>query len=243
MIVNTNKIFSIPTVEVDVQKNKFYLPQSSINVPVCQHFLVNRYFEPNTHELIKEILKKKPGNIIHAGTFFGDMLPSFSKACGKNKVYAFEPILENFFLSKKVIEVNLISNVFLFCAALSEELNLVKMKTSENNISLGGGSKISDTGDETVCTICIDQLGIENLSCIQLDVEGHELPALKGAINTIKEYKPIILIEDYSISSDGLVVNEKICNEFLLSIDYVFVKRIPGLSLWKYKKENLFTSA
>ena len=107
------------------------------------------------------------------------------------------------------------------------------MQTAENNIALGGASKISDIGDETVCTISIDQLGIENLSCIQLDVEGHELPALKGALNTIEKYKPIILIED----------NENVCNEFLLSIDYVFVKRIPGLSLWKYKKETLFTSA
>ena len=127
----------------------------------------------------------------------------------------------------------MISNVFLFCSALSEKLNLVKMQTAENNIALGGASKISDIGDETVCTISIDQLGIENLSCIQLDVEGHELPALKGALNTIEKYKPIILIED----------NENVCNEFLLSIDYVFVKRIPGLSLWKYKKETLFTSA
>lgn len=230
---NPNKTFSIPTIEVVVDNNKFFLPQSSVHRPACKAFLNNRYFEPNTHELIKAILAKKPGNLIHAGTFFGDMLPSFAKACGeKNKLYAFEPILEHFFLSKKVIEVNSLSNIFLFCAGLSDKLDLVKMQTSVNNVKLGGGSRISNIGDETVCTISIDQLGIENLSCIQLDIEGHELSALKGGLNTIEEYKPIILIED----------NEKNCHHFLLSIDYIFVGQIPGLSIWQYKKENLFTS-
>ena len=135
-------------------------------------------------------------------------------------------------LSKKVIEVNSLSNVFLFCAGLSDKLDLVKRHTTVNIIKLAGGSLISNVGDETVCTISIDQLGIENLSCIQLDVEGHELSALKGALNTIEEYKPIILIED----------NEKNCHHFLVSIDYIFVGQIPGLSIWQYKKENLFRS-
>ena len=232
MINKQKRIFTIPTVEVNVNNQKFFLPQETIHRPACQAFLNDRYYEPNTHEIINEIISKKPGNLIHAGTFFGDMLPSFSKACGKkNKLYAFEPILEHFFLSKKVLEANSLSNVYLLCAGLSDQLDLVNMQTSVNEVKLGGASRISTIGDEIVCTISIDQLNIKNLSCIQLDIEGHELSALKGGLNTIQKYKPIIMIED----------NEKNCNHFLLSIDYIFVGQIPGLSIWKHKKDNLFT--
>ena len=36
---------------------------------------------------------------------------------------------------------------------------------------------------------------LSTIDIIKLDVEGHELQALEGALNTIEKYKPIIIIE------------------------------------------------
>ena len=44
-------------------------------------------------------------------------------------------------------------------------------------------------------TIIIDNLNLPGCDLIQLDIEGYELKALKGAIETIKKYKPVICVE------------------------------------------------
>ena len=41
----------------------------------------------------------------------------------------------------------------------------------------------------------IDNLNLHGCDLIQLDVEGYELNALLGAIETIKKYKPVLCIE------------------------------------------------
>ena len=42
----------------------------------------------------------------------------------------------------------------------------------------------------------IDTLNIQNIGLIKIDVEGFELDVLKGAINTIKNQKPNLIIEN-----------------------------------------------
>jgi FkbM family methyltransferase len=45
-----------------------------------------------------------------------------------------------------------------------------------------------------------DDLGIKNIGYIKIDVEGHELKALIGMNDIIKQYKPLILIEIHDSS-------------------------------------------
>jgi len=40
-------------------------------------------------------------------------------------------------------------------------------------------------------------------SFMKIDVEGHELPVLKGATETIKKHKPTIAIEIHDFSEDS----------------------------------------
>ncbi|MGK0297222.1 MAG: FkbM family methyltransferase [Gammaproteobacteria bacterium] len=55
---------------------------------------------------------------------------------------------------------------------------------------------------EKIQTITLDELRYKNIGFIKIDVEGHELLVLKGAINTIKDQKPTILIEILDIKDN-----------------------------------------
>ena len=49
--------------------------------------------------------------------------------------------------------------------------------------------------NEGVRVLTIDSLNLEACDCIFLDVEGFERQALKGAINTIMAFSPVIILE------------------------------------------------
>jgi hypothetical protein len=85
--------------------------------------LSGRLYEPRTDKLVSRFLECRGGDLIHAGTFFGDMLPTFSRSC-PGTVYAFEPVLENFILAKLCVDTNKLENVFLINAGLGDNLSI-----------------------------------------------------------------------------------------------------------------------
>lgn len=200
---------------------KYFVPTYAMHRPAVRDICKGKLFEPKTHELVQTLCKYKSGSIIHAGTFFGDMLPNFSKFVN-GFVYAFEPVLENFILAKLLVDANELSNVFLINSALSASISNMRINTvQKGNLYAGGASCISKHGQ--ICTaLKIDSLDASNIILIQLDVEGHELEALSGAIETIKRSRPVIAIED----------NNNNCENFLLTNNYSIVRSIPGLVVW-----------
>jgi hypothetical protein len=50
-----------------------------------------------------------------------------------------------------------------------------------------------------VNTVSIDGMNLPRLDFLKLDIEGHELPALQGGINTFKQHRPWIWVE-YAIT-------------------------------------------
>ena len=50
-------------------------------------------------------------------------------------------------------------------------------------------------GNGNIPTLLIDDLNLTECDLIMLDVEGYELHALNGAIETIKKYGPVICVE------------------------------------------------
>jgi FkbM family methyltransferase len=216
--------FSIDLVRVDHSGCIFFVPKYAVHRPASQEILAGRLFEPKTHSMVRTLLQSRGGNIVHAGTFFGDMLPTFSRAC-PGTVYAFEPVLENYVLAKLSVEENALNNVILLNAGLGSKVAVARIDTNENGLHRGGSSHIADHGHLTAL-LTIDSFEIDNLSIIHLDVEGHELEALHGATNTIERNLPIILIED----------NENDCPDFLASMDYSRTGEIPGLTIWQAKQ-------
>lgn len=209
---------------VKVADQVYFVPEYASGRPASRSILSGQYYEPRTHMAVETLLKLRPGNVIHAGTFFGDMLPSFSRKC-PGTVYAFEPVLESYVLARQCVEENDLSNVVLQHAALGNELSLCHLRTVNHRGRHSGGlSRIAETG-QIATMIRIDGLGLGDLSVLQLDVEGHEVEALRGASQTIATLQPFVLVED----------NAENCPEHFAQIGYRLGGTVPGLSIWSHE--------
>lgn len=212
----------IPYRSVELDGDRYFVPGYATHRPAARSMFEGRRYEPWTHHLVHELCSRHEGSIIHAGTFFGDMLPSFSRSV-RGTVYAFEPVPENHELARLCVEHNGLENVYLLQAALGESTRVLRLDTrgARGVGHAGGGSKISDEG-EYCPAVAIDAFGIDDLVLIELDVEGYELEALRGGVESIRRCRPLIAIED----------NEDSCSEFLAGHGYRRHATIPGLHLW-----------
>ena len=213
--------FAIEYIKVNLDDAVFFVPKYASHRPAIVDLLYGELYEPKTHLFVRGFFAQISGSMVHAGVFFGDMLPSFSKSVD-GKVYAFEPVPENFMMAKLCVEANQLDNVLLFNAALSDRLANLKINTRDPDEGHAGGT--SEIGERGVfCpALTIDALGSTDIAMIQLDVEGHELIALNGASETIERCRPVVAVED----------NNQNCTAFLLERNYEMVGEIPGLVIW-----------
>jgi FkbM family methyltransferase len=198
----------------------YFVPDFAKSRPAAKRVLMGKFYEPQTHQFVQHFFKQTGGSMIHAGTFFGDMLPGFSSYV-PGRVYAFEPLLESYILANLCVQTNDLQNVFLFNAALGEQVDVLRIDASDGAGHAGGSSKVGQTGN--LCPVlAIDTLDIPDIALIQLDVEGFELNALKGARQTITRLRPAIAIED----------NSRNCGPYLTELGYMEALTIPGLTIW-----------
>ncbi|MHC5113421.1 MAG: FkbM family methyltransferase [Planctomycetota bacterium] len=170
----------------------------------AQCILAGDVWERATVEYI--VARVGDGDVIHAGTFFGDFLPALSNACGPDAmVWAFEPNPESHRCAAITVRINDLANVTLTEAALgSSEGTAPMLVRGKQGRNLGGGSRIvSDPPDPAagqtirVRTVAIDDVvpADRHVSVIQLDVEGSERPALAGALATVRRCRPLLVLE------------------------------------------------
>lgn len=111
-------------------------------------------------------------------------------------VYTFEPNPENF----KYLNMNVPDeNVIKLQAALGDRNGLVKTTLTDKEVNNIGAYQLEDGG--ITPTFTVDQLMLGGLDLLILDIEGYELFAVKGAINTILAYSPVIHLEDKGLST------------------------------------------
>ena len=183
----------------------YCVPLSSHHRPAAQKILSGSIYEPLTIDFL--ISHCGEGDIIHAGTFFGDFLPALSQALAPDaKIWAFEPNPENYVCASITKLINGLNNVEIQNAGLGEYQGRVSMVTSDSRgRALGGGSRIAIVSNtqieqkgQSVELVTVDETVPldRTISIIHLDVEGFEKPALTGALNTIQRCKPTIVLEN-----------------------------------------------
>lgn len=153
-------------------------------------------FKKIVYEMISNNIINKNKNIIDLGAWIGDNSISWAKLIN-GKVYAIEASTVNIKFIKEIKKINKLDNVTVINKLVSDNISIfndvnsvfsnqsyLKQKTSNNN------GKISTTLD----ILERDKI-ITNIGFIHLDVEDMEYLILKGSINIIKKYKPVISVE------------------------------------------------
>lgn len=106
-----------------------------------------------------------------------------------DRVFTFEPEPMNFYC----LAANCNNNkIIKFNTALGNEPRFLKMGIYDtNNV---GMARIG-AGDIVVYSMSLDSLNLSKVSLIHLDIEGYELQALQGAVETIKKCRPVVVAE------------------------------------------------
>lgn len=127
-------------------------------------------------------------------------------------VHTFEPNKENYMCLFDNTHDR--TNIFPHFGALSDHDGFCTVKLPPSEQSNAGAYYIAPVPEgvpspdtEAVAVFAIDSLvaggDIQGtVGLIQLDVEGYELPALKGAVHTIERDWPVIMVEDKPLPQD-----------------------------------------
>lgn len=135
-----------------------------------------------------EYLKKRDV-IVTAGGNCGMYAKIYSREF--KTVYAFEPDPLNFHCMVNNCQYD---NVIKMQCALGSENKLVRV--ARKHWANVGEHTIAEDETCIIPMLTIDTLGLTDCDIIQLDVEGYEINVLRGAIETIKKFKPVITAEN-----------------------------------------------
>jgi hypothetical protein len=82
----------------------------------------------------------------------------------------------------------------------------------------------------------IDDLNLERCDLIHLDIEGFELHALKGAVNTIQTCRPIIALEHWEEWYNRYQTSSAEIEQYLSGLGYTkFMQLTNGDRLYKFQ--------
>lgn len=179
------------------------------------------HIETELHNIFN-VLEHIPDNssIIDGGTNIGFFsIPVAQKVKHKNvKVVGFEPQRIIAYALAGTIALNDLDNCWVHNLALSDKERLVTLpevnygkradygtvQVDENSDSFNF-SEFKYLNNRIVKAVSIDSLKLPNVSFIKLDIEGYEIPAIIGATETIKQFRPFLWIEYFIVGLDKIV--------------------------------------
>jgi len=154
----------------------------------------DRFFIPE----ILDVLNDKE-TFVDAGAYDGRVTLEFLDKVNNyfEKIYVFEP--DNINIEKLRKNIYLLNNKDIF---------VVNKALGDNNKNIGflhGNdffSKIDEKSCDLISMNTLDNYGIKP-TIIKYHLEGYELKAIQGSINTIKKHRPVVMVTTYH-SKDGL---------------------------------------
>lgn len=151
----------------------------------------DRIWEPHNIALMQEYVQK--GNtVLDIGANIGFFSVVLSHIVGEEgRVYSFEPVPANLELLNTNINRLYNKNVTVFNKALGKTSGYISMQSERGNM---GNSFVVDESQGTVELITLDSLNLTP-SFIKMDVQGFEYDVLLGGLETLKKYRPVMIIE------------------------------------------------
>lgn len=148
------------------------------------------------------------------------------------RVIAVEPSPDTF----EALTWNLVqsrcSNVQLKNVALGEAPGSVSMKLdADQEAKANTGARFTQPGGD-IPVETIDSWKLPSLGFLKLDVEGSELVALRGATETLKRCRPIVLFECKFLWSRHYGLPKNAVAQFLESVGYRFIEQVSRDQIW-----------
>ena len=138
------------------------------------------------------------------------------------RVIAFEPVPDTFALLTANARLFKHENVTLLNVAASDSVAAVGIQMPSFADGLPNyyqAHLAPGEGDLKVLTLPLDALSLPAIRLVKMDVEGHEMPALRGMRGVIERDHPVLIVE--TGSQETL--------QFLKDLGYA-VERLPGSS-------------
>ena len=182
---------------------------------VSECLLLTGGYESHLQELFKVYLNQD-SVCLDGGAYIGWHSICMSRIAAH--VFAFEPIQEHFQLLKRNVESNNCNNVTITEMGLSDMTGKGVIHQQVMNNNGATALRKEDSGNLQFTTI--DLQHFSRLDFIKLDLEGFEKLALYGGLETIKKFRPTIVLECWSGWSETSIDFCRQEFKFLLDLDY-----------------------
>ena len=215
-----------------VQGSKMYLDLSDPGI--SKELLLTGVHEKRTTDLIKNELEEGM-IVVDIGSNLGYYCLLEALIVGnQGKVYALEPVPKNFKILSKNININSYKNIKSYCLAVSDKSgtadffltaasnwgSMIDLNSENTSEYMKGKMEQLNRGVIKVKTVSIDDFlkkeNVHNVNLIRMDIEGHEINAIKGMEKTLKSNSsPIKLL---------IEVHNKLFNNLEKSLTPTFEK-------------------
>lgn len=175
---------------------------------------------------------------IDVGAHLGAFSLRVARKCRHGTVVALEPDPRNYYYLIRNIIMNKLTNIIALPIAIYSESDKVlafKLGRLSGNSSLMG----NDTDNMNKVKVLtktlndlVEILGLEKVNIIKIDVEGAEYHVLVGAVDVLKKYHPVLLLEIHGKKQWELI------NRLLSSLDYR-IRVIRVSPLFNYHRNTI----
>ena len=125
-------------------------------------------------------------------------------------IHAFEPVSSSYEIFCRNVQRSDLKNVVVNRLIVSDSPGKKVINVgADDNAGTASLSIVSrrDRLTETVESVTLDdyvrEQNLPRVDAIKIDVQGHEMPVLKGALGTLRQRKPLVLIEIHTPSLRG----------------------------------------
>lgn len=193
-----------PSFEFVIARNphgQFCIPKQYMHRPVPKMLVRGEIYEPETQEYLASLATS--GDLVCGGAFVGDFLPRLDRAVQPGgRIHTFEPNPISFAAAQHTIALNGLENCVLHQCGIGSTAGVLNLQVAKpNGNAMAARARIvADKVEGQTIEVPIETLDSlvpadRKVSAIQLDIEGHEEEAIKGACRIIRENAPVIIFE------------------------------------------------
>jgi len=225
MIISPGKFAFDAEFPTSILRNKV----AEIHAKGVHHFIVPGVYERSMIDWALQFIKPE-STFIDIGAHIGSWSLIASRRA--KRVESFEPQRLLFYQLCGNVALNNLENVYVHNIGLGNRTQRnTKQKITKFGVDWGSSSLRSEvvdnmktlgapiTGVEEITIKSLDDFTFNSVSLIKIDVEGYELHVLEGAVQTIKEHQPTMVIEVWN--NPTFKKDRDAVLKFIESINYV----------------------